>query len=375
MFKKVFFSLGDYSAAKILRAVLKKMNLENFKLYGITNHLLEDLIEPVERVENISATGLVEIIPKLPKIIAARRRVEKFLKEKEIDVLVALDAPGFNLGLIKKAKKLGVKKVIYFILPQIWAWKERRKYTLAKYCDVLISIIPIERKYFKEFTNIRFYYEGNPLVDLVKPPLPPEEARKKFRLPQDYFVIFPGSRENEVKKHREVLLEAIPTVKRELEFQPVVLGFKHLRRELRPFLKEAKVVYLDRYPEMGYSIILGAHFGWIKSGTTAFETALLGVPHLIFYRVNPLTYWIGKRLAKVKYLHLANILLGREIFPELIQDKFTPEALIAETYRLVETKDNLTHPLETLRRMLNPHGGSVVERIALLLQKEIETAP
>jgi lipid-A-disaccharide synthase len=186
MTKKVVFSLGDPSAEKILNALLPHLELKDWEFYAFTGNLLREKVHPLGRIEDISATGLFEIVPKLPKILKARRRLLNFLKREKPQILVAMDAPGFNLPLIKVAKELGVKRVIYFILPQIWAWKEKRKYILSRYADILISILPFEREYFMELKGAEFHFVGHPSVELL-------EDLEQLETPWgDYFVIFPA---------------------------------------------------------------------------------------------------------------------------------------------------------------------------------------
>jgi lipid-A-disaccharide synthase len=354
---KLFFSVGDLSSVKILKGILERNKFPGWEIYSLYHPLLEGYIRPLEAdVEDITATGLFEVLPKLPRILRAKKNIEVFIKKEKPEVVVLMDAPGFNLRLLKNLKTWEVKKVVYLILPQFWAWKENRKQILEKYCDALISVIPFERKYFQN-TGVRFFYAGHPSLEFTKVEIPKEEIIKKFNLPKDYFVVFPGSRKNEIEKHLEVLKEALPIAIKEFSpLTPVVLTFKNFLPVLKPLEKFARLVALDENPTLGYGVIKYARFGWIKSGTTAFETALLETPHLIFYKVNPLTYYIAKRLVKVKYLHLANLILEEEAVPELIQNEFNPKKLIKTTYRLLENEDSYRDHFRVLKVLLTEKG-------------------
>ena len=366
MTKKVVFSLGDPSAEKILNALLPHLGDSNWEFFAFTGNLLKGKVNSLGNIGDISATGLFEVLPKLPKILRARRRLLNFLKRERPQILVAMDAPGFNLPLIKVAKRLGVKRVIYFILPQIWAWKEERKYILSRYADVLISILPFEGEYFKGLKGARFHFVGHPSVEML------ESLGDVKTGWGDYFVIFPGSRKNEIKKHREVLTQAAAAAVKELGYQPVLLTFKSFKGLLKPLRKLSKVVYLDENPLRGLEILKGARFGWIKSGTTALEASLLETPHLIFYKTNPLTYLLAKRLVKVPHLHLANIVLGERVVPELLQKEFNPANLMKTTYRLLENSDHQRDHFRVLKKLLNPEGGSVLKRTAKIIREEME---
>ncbi len=363
---KVFFSLGDLSAENILYHLLPYLP-KDWEIYTLTGKKTEKILKSVGRIEDITATGIFEVIPKLGRILRTKKRVEEFIEREKPDLVVLMDAPGFNLPLLKKVKKLGARRVVYFVLPQIWAWKEKRKYVLAEYCDALISILPFEERFFKNLKGARFFYVGHPSVEILEKSLQGYEGKKPFK--EKYFVIFPGSRRNEIKKHLRVLERTVPVAVKEFGLTPVVLTFKGFKEILRPLRRFAKTVYLDTEPSKGYWIIKNARFGWIKSGTTAFETALLETPHLTFYRLNPLTYLIAKRLVKVSHIHLANLVLGEEVIPELVQNSFTPERLIRETYRTLEREDYQKTRFEELKGILRPAKGSVLENVANLLEE------
>jgi lipid A disaccharide synthetase len=161
-------------------------------------------------------------------------------------------------------------------------------------------------------------------------------------------------------------IEPVVFPKPEIQF-PLELGeFKEL---LKPLRLLAKTVYLDSEPQRGYEILANARFGWIKSGTTAFETALLGTPHLMYYRVNLLTYLIAKKLVKIPYLHLANLVLDEEVVPELVQIRFTPKRLLKETYLLLEKEEYQKTRFEELKELLKPPEGSVFENVARILEE------
>jgi len=372
---KLFFSVGDFSSVKILKGILERNEFPNWEVYSLHHTLLEGYTKPIKaNVEDITATGLFEILPKLPRILKAKRTVEEFIKKEKPEVVVLMDAPGFNLRILKNLKAWGVKKVIYLILPQFWAWKEGRKKTLEEHCDILISVVPFERDYFKN-SKVEFYYAGHPSLELTNVKVSKSEVLRRFNLPKDYFVVFPGSRRNEIREHLEVLKEALPlAVKEFAPLTPVVLTFKEFIPMLRPLERFAQFVELNQNPEEGYGIIKYARFGWIKSGTTAFETALLETPHLVFYKVNPITYFIAKRLVKVKYLHLANLILGEEAVPELVQGNFNARSLINTTYRLLENEEVYRDHFRILKVLLTEKGNkrSFFSEVGKVLNKVLQ---
>jgi len=358
----LFASIGDLSGEKAFEGIAKILKQKGIELYGITGPFTEDRVESIGLIEDINATGLFEVIPKLFSILRTKWKVENFLKRKKPNLLLAVDAPGFNLPLVKEAKTYGIKKVAYFILPQVWAWKEERKRILEEHCDLLLSVVPFEKDIYKP--KGEFFYVGHPSLERLKPFLnAPLKGAQKIGLRGDYFVVFPGSRKNEIKKHLKVLETAIPNAVREFGIPAVVLTFKSFKPYLRNFKRFARLIYLDENPSLGYEVIRGAKFGWIKSGTTAFESSILNLPHLTFYRLGKLTYLIAKRLVKVPHIHLANLILEERVVPELVQEELTVSTLIDETYRILGNVDFQRERFALLRKLLKPPQGKSTSRL------------
>ncbi|NPB05821.1 MAG: hypothetical protein GXO08_05535 [Aquificae bacterium] len=366
MAPSLFVSVGDPSGERALEPVLRRVRTEGIRTAGLFGRLTEKLMdEPVADLETINATGLLEVLPKLPSVWRTKKKVENHLKEKRPDLLLLVDAPGFNLPLLKKARGLGVPKVAYFILPQVWAWKEGRKKVLEEEADLLLSVLPFERRYYSPKRG-RFVFVGHPSVERLEPVLSedPSKVRSRVGLKEDYFVVFLGSRANEVKRHLPVFEKALPAAVKEFGLRPVVLAFRRFKPLVRRLRPTARIVYLDENPDLGYRLIRGARFGWIKSGTTAFEAALLDLPHLTFYRLSRPTYWLAKRLVKVPFVHLANLVLEERAVPELLQEELTVSNLLEETYRLLGNADHQRDNFRILRKLLRPEGKRTSQRVA-----------
>ena len=331
---RVFLSLGDISAANYMHEILKE-GFENLDLVGVTDDRLESLgVERVGRISDLSVVGLTEVLPRLLKIREIfRRSVEEL---RRCDVLIACDAPGFNLRLIREARKSGVKKIIYFISPQVWAWKPGRARTIAEFCDHLIVILPFEVEIYIKFKNLKVHYVGHPLVDMVRPGLGEEEFRRRLSIEGRFINLMPGSRWSEVRRHTPLLKEVV----KQLEgFEFVLPTFP----EFEYFLKEhfsklpVKVITERDVPLPAYSSMFYSEISLIASGTSSLEAALAGDPHIVFYRVSPLTYLLGRLLVKVPFISLPNIVLGREVVPELINEG--PERLAEEAERLLRDEN------------------------------------
>ncbi len=372
MSPSLFVSVGDPSGERAVAPVLKILKEEGIELFGLGGRETENLLQKVGNVDDISATGIFEVIPKLPSILRTKRRVENFLRKNPTDLLLLVDAPGFNLRLLKKVRRFKVRKVAYFILPQVWAWKEGRRKLLEERVDLLLSVLPFEEKFFSPKKG-RFFFVGHPSVERLESFLKEDfSASKSLGLKGDYFVLFLGSRKNEIKHHLEVFKEAVPKAVKEFGMEAVLLSFRRFKPLVRPFRRFARIVYLDEDPSVGYRIMKGARFGWIKSGTTAFEAALLDLPHLTFYRLGRLTYLIAKKLVKVKYIHLANLILEEMAVPELVQEKLTVSNLLDETYRLLGNEDLQKDQFRILRKLLKDKEIKTSERVAELLLETLK---
>ncbi len=361
---KIFISLGDLSARNYVYEIFKE-GFEDWELVGITDSKLESIgIKSVASISQISVVGITEALSKVWEV----RRVFKRAREalKDCDVLLACDAPGFNLPLIKEAKKLGVKKVIYFISPQVWAWKPRRAQTVATYSDHLVVILPFEREIYKRYEgkDFKVHYEGHPLVDIAKPTLSREEFLKGAGVEEDFVGILLGSRWNEVKKHAPLLREVL----REVKLGVVLPTFAEFEGFLRSNFTEAKILTEASMEKPSYNVLSYSLASLIASGTASLEGALLGCVHGVFYRVSPLTYLLGKLLVKVPYVSLPNIILKKRVVPEHINPD--PKELRKTLSDLLEREDLRNRQKEAfseIRHLLGEKG--VVERLRNLFRE------
>ncbi len=360
---KVFLSLGDLSAANYIHAIFGE-GFEDVELIGITDARLESIgVRRVASVEEVSVVGIMEVLPRIPKVIRVLRKVRDSLRG--CDVLIACDAPSFNFRVIRMARGLGVRRVVYFISPQVWAWRSGRAKTIADLCDHLVVILPFEVDIYRPFEgrSFRVHYVGHPLVDLVRPGCSPEELRKKIGVKGDFLNLMPGSRWSELRKHIPLLKAVLES----LQVSAVVPTFPSYRRFIEKNLSGARVITEEEAPLPAYSSMFYSRCSLIASGTASLEASLAGSPHLVFYRVNPITLWVGRKIVKVPHISLPNILLQRKVVPELINP--SPENLLRETLNLWE-KDSVRRvqreAFSEIRRLLGEEG--VVERLRNLFR-------
>lgn len=330
---KIMLSAGEASGdlhganlAEALKAVDPQVELigmggEQMRKAGV--HIVYD-------IKNLGVIGIGEIIKKIPFFYKLRTFLVNTMKEEKPDALVCIDYPGFNMKLIEKAKEAGIP-VIYYILPTIWAWHKSRGNVIAEYTDLAVSLFPFEAEMYKKMgTNV--VYGGHPLLDTVKPSMSKDEAYSFFGLQQGKKTVLfmPGSRVQEVQSLYGKMLAAGKLLQDKVEgLQFMVPKASTIDRHmLEEAAREANLeVHIGE--ERVYDMMNIADAAICASGTATLETALMGVPTLLVYRVNALTYWLSKILVHLDSIGLPNIISGHRIMPELWQDEVTPENIEA----------------------------------------------
>lgn len=320
---------GDLHGANLAEA-LKAVDPQ-VELIGMGGEQMRKAgVRIVYDIKNLGVIGIGEIIKKIPFFYKLRTFLVNTMKEEKPDALVCIDYPGFNMKLIEKAKEAGIP-VIYYILPTIWAWHKSRGNVIAEYTDLAVSLFPFEAEMYKKMgTNV--VYGGHPLLDTVKPSMSKDEAYSFFGLQQGKKTVLfmPGSRVQEVQSLYGKMLVAGKLLQDKVEGLQFMVPKastidKHMLEEAA---REANLeVHIGE--ERVYDMMNIADAAICASGTATLETALMGVPTLLVYRVNALTYWLSKILVHLDSIGLPNIISGHRIMPELWQDEVTPENIEA----------------------------------------------
>lgn len=366
---------GDMHGARLIAAL--KEQAPGAQICGIGGpELTRQGVEILYDASQLAVVGIVEVISHFRFIREAMRALEKRLREQPPDLLILIDYPDFNLILAKKAKRLGIP-VFYYISPQVWAWRSGRVKTIKKLVDRMGVILPFEQEFYRKFgMNVDFV--GHPLMDAVQPTRSREDFLHSLGIAPESTVIgiLPGSRKREIAGMLPVFLAAAKRMQEQMRPKPVfVLPLAPTLSEedlLANGLAEAgvevRVVRENRYDLMGAcSAVMAA------SGTVSLELAILNVPMVISYRVSPLTYFLGRRLIKVQYASLVNLVAGREVVPELLQDEAVPEKIAQATLRLIENQAERTRMLaglaEVRERLGGPGASERSARLALNLAR------
>ncbi len=317
--------------------------------------------------EELAVMGLVEVLGHFPKILCAFHRLKKILHGvNRPDVLILVDFPEFNLRLAREAKEIGVP-VLYYVSPQVWAWRRGRVKKIARVVDRLAVIFPFEPSFYQG-QNIEVEYVGNPLLDEARVSRERAEFLREYGLdPADPVVgLFPGSRRNELRYVLDTILEAAVLIQRQ---KPKV-------KFLLPVAPSLDAEFFQkRFAGMSLPVTLvedniydtanACDVVITVSGTVTLQTALVGTPMAIVYKMSPLTYAVGKRLVKVPYIGLANIVAGQEVVREFIQKEASPQHLKDEVLRILNDEAYRNRIREGLQKVGQRMGkGGCSRRVA-----------
>ncbi|MEY4096126.1 MAG: Lipid-A-disaccharide synthase, partial [Acidobacteriota bacterium] len=309
----------------------------------------------------LSVTGLTEALSVIPRSFRTMKRLEQAAREQRPDALVVIDYPDFNFRLMSRVKRLGIP-VIYYISPQLWAWRSGRIRQMKRHVDCVLPIFPFEPAiYQREGMDVRFV--GHPLIDLAKPALSREAFLARLRLDpaKPVMALLPGSRTNELARLAPVMAQAVPSIAAQVPgVQFIVARAPNLADGLfEPFgIASAPIRIVDTQTD---DVLNACDAVITASGTATVQTSLYAKPMVVLYQLSPMTYRLGIRLAKVDMYAMVNLIAGRRIVVELIQDACTPEAVAHEGVRLLTDRpyrDAMAVALEDVRRQLGGPGAS-----------------
>lgn len=368
---------GDLYAGAVTRGI-KQLDPET-EVFGMGGDCLREAGgEVLFDIKDHSLMGFVEVLKKLPDVWKLRNAFIDLMEKRKPDVLLTIDYPGFNMRLAKLAKERGIN-VVYFIAPQVWAWRPGRAADVAKVTDKIACIFPFEYDLYKSYgADIEFI--GHPLVDTVKPSLSRKEAEELAgkRTGHPLILLMPGSREMEIQRLLPVMLGAAKILKQkrpELDFaipRAATIAKEILEDSIRQAGLDIRLIEGHNYDVMSV-----ADFAIVTSGTVTLEAAMCGLGCAILYKSSPVSFWIAKRVVKIPNIGLPNIVAERQIEPELLQDDCTPEKIAATTLELLEAERfaRLQRDLQEVKEKLGEPGAvkrvaELVLRMARLNQKD-----
>ena len=345
---------GDLHASKLMAALGAGWE---FRGVGGDKMIAEGL-EPLAHIKDVNFMGFFEVIKHLGTIRKLFRDVKSDLLSWKPDAVLLVDYPGFNLRMAPFIKeKLGIP-IIYYISPQLWAWKKGRVKTIRQYVDRMMVILPFEEEFYAN-EDVKADFVGHPLLDVIPPP-------SERNIEKGTIALLPGSRKQEIQRMLPTMLE-MP--KRFQDYNFVVAGAPSQTPDFyQKIIGNARVELVQNKT---YELLQRAEAAIVSSGTASLETGLFAVPEVVVYKVHPLSYLIGKRMMKVDHMSLVNLILDRRAVPELLQQEYSADRLGAELRKLLqpETQARLQSDYEELRQKLGDAGAA--QRAAAVVKEVI----
>jgi lipid-A-disaccharide synthase len=399
---------GEYYGALLIEALKRQLAArgQHATFFGMGGKRMETAgLERIVHAEDMAVMGLTEVVHHLPRIYGEYKKLKQAIRKRRPSVAVLIDFPGLHFKLAAELHKLGIP-VVYFVSPQLWAWKKGRIRKVRKFVSRMLVIFPFEEDFYRNH-DVKAEFVGHPLAEAPPPSISREQfARENGLDPEKTWIgLLPGSRPKEIREILPVLLETARGIsKRHSDFNSRNIpdaasdsenSGQELRRRrwdmvktdgiefvipLAPTLNAAQRDEVRRMVENGGSglpvhsvenaraTLLYARTSVVASGTATVEAALIGNPFVVVYRVSPLTYAMAKWLVKVPYVAMANLIAGKLVVPELIQSDFTAENIILEVERLLPDgtpRQSMMYELERIRVLLGGgKSGDAINRVA-----------
>jgi len=347
---------GDLHAANLMKAILAEDPEADFRFWG------GDLMQKVggtlvKHYRDLAFMGFLEVLMNLRTITKNLSFCKKDIAAYNPDVIVYIDYPGFNLRIAKWAREQGYNNH-YYISPQIWAWKEGRIKAIKRDIDAMYVILPFEKDFYEEKHDFPVHFVGHPLIDEIsaRTPISPENFRKQHNLDERPIIaLLPGSRKQEIQKMLEIMLSITPDFK---EYQFVIAGAPSQDADFyEPFLQKNRTHIVMNQT---YNLLDVSHAALVTSGTATLETALFKVPEVVCYKGGRISYEIAKRVIKLDYISLVNLIMNKEVVKELIQSDFNTKSLKAALSNILdeEKRKALFNEYYKLEKKLGGTGAS-----------------
>ena len=346
---------GESYGAQLIAAL--KQRQPSLECFGVGGERMRAAgCRLVVDAKNIAVVGLAEVVTHLPKIWSEFRRLLRAVDADKPDGAVLIDFPDWNLRLARELHKRGVP-VIYYVSPQLWAWRPKRIAQIKRYVRKMLVIFPFEEKWYRE-RGVEAEYVGHPLADLPAPgPAPP------LRSPQIPIALLPGSRKKEIALNIPAMLHAARALGNKYQFMiPVAstVSAKWMVDLIHRAIGQDPGVNLKLESD-ARMVLSQARAAVVASGTATVEAALIGTPFIMVYRVSPLTWKLGRPLVSVPFFAMPNLIAGREVVPELVQDNFTPENIVTRMNEILSdgaARETMIAGLSEVREKLAPPAGS-----------------
>jgi lipid-A-disaccharide synthase len=363
---------GEFYGAELMKALRRQVSESpspaDIEFFGVGGDLMREAgCDLLVDAREIAEVGIVEVVKHIPTIYRRFHQVVREAGRRRPDAAVLIDFPDFNLRLARELHQFGVP-VIYYVSPQLWAWKQRRIERVRKYVREMLVIFPFEEKFYRE-RGIAAEFVGHPLADLPAPTVTRQDFAREYQIDPErpWIALLPGSRRGEVSRIFPILLQAAQLLGPDYVYTVPVAS---------TLSRVAVASFLEGYsgPPITFTrdaraTLLHARAAAVASGTSTLEASLIGTPFAMVYRVAPLTWTVGRRLVKVDRFAMVNLIAERDVVPELVQADFTPQRVSDELRRIIPDSAEraaMIAGFHDVRRRLktNEAGGTASERAA-----------
>jgi lipid-A-disaccharide synthase len=386
---------GEHYGALLVEALQKRLKSagQTARFFGMGGRRMANAgLEVVVRSEDMAVMGITEVVRHLPRIYREFGRLKRAIRASRPDVAVLIDFPDIHFKLAEQLHALGVP-VIFFVSPQLWAWKKHRIRLVQKYIDKMLVIFPFEKQFYLEH-GVTAEFVGHPLADLPLPTITREQyaAENKLDPAKTWIALLPGSRAKEIRDHLPEILAAArllsahrshgevdPSLEFVVPLAPTLTAAQ--RRSVSEMVNQLQQNLTIRLVDEAGAALFHARTSVVASGTATVEAALIGNPFVVVYRVSPITYAIAQRVVTVPHVAMANLIAGRRVVPELIQNNFTAANIVQELEPLLPDaapRQSMMKELERIRSLLNirshlPGGRSenAIDRVAAITIEQL----
>jgi lipid-A-disaccharide synthase len=383
----IFISAGEASGehyGAMLMESLRRHSPAELKFIGMGGpRMVQAGLDRIVRAEDVAVMGITEIVHHLPRIYSEFRKLKASIRQRRPDIAILIDFPDIHFALAKEFHAEGIP-VIFFVSPQLWAWKKGRIKKVQKYIDKMLVIFPFEEPFYREH-NVNAEFVGHPLADLPLPTITREEfaAENGLDASKQWIALLPGSRIKEIRANLPEMLHAAAQLTQYVN--PTRTEFliplaPTLTPEQREEIRRQKEIHLPVHlVHDARAALFHSRASIVASGTATVEAALIGNPFVVVYRVSPLTYSIAKRVVTVPHVAMANLIAGKRLVPELIQHDFTASNIVRELRPLLSDgpeRESMMQGLAALRALLHPpHGQTAIDRVGEIVLHMLHSAP
>jgi lipid-A-disaccharide synthase len=366
---------GDLHASNLIKSLKKENQAIEFRCWGGDKMKAEGVFI-VKHIKELAFMGFIEVISNIRTILKNIRFCKEDIEKFKPDALILVDYPGFNLRIAEWAKSKGIK-VIYYISPQVWAWKQSRVHKIKRFVDKMFVILPFEKEFYERF-DFPVEYVGHPLLDAIEQYQQSAINSAEFRQmnsldSRPIIAVLPGSRKQEVSIKLPIMLKALSDFP---AYQFIIAGAPSLDASFYTEIignseanQNVRILY-----NQTYDLLSASEAAIVTSGTATLETALLEIPEVVCYKGSAISYHIAKRLIKIDFISLVNLIMGKEVVRELIQQDCNPDAIRQELQQIIiggTKRASILENYKELKKIVG--GGGASEKVAQSLLKTIRS--